>query len=65
MCIRDRFTTGALKNLNHMFVGTPEVSWFGFWMMALGLLVTVAVTWAARPLVLAPIAGVFGRVSER
>ena len=59
------FTTGALKNLNHMFVGTPEPSWFGFWMFALGLLVTAAVTWAARPLVLAPIAGVFGRVSER
>ena len=59
------FTTGALKNLNHMFVGTPEVSWLGFGLFALGLLVTVAVTWAARPLVLAPIAGVFGRVSER
>ncbi len=59
------FTTGALKNLNHMFVGTPEPSWFGFWMFALGLLITAAVTWAARPLVLAPIAGVFGRVSER
>jgi thiosulfate reductase cytochrome b subunit len=59
------FTTGALKNLNHMFVGTPEPSWLGFWMFALGLLVTAAVTWAARPLVLAPIAGVFGRVSER
>ena len=59
------FTTGALKNLNHMFVGTPEPSWFGFWMFALGLLVTAAVTFAARPLVLAPIAGVFGRVSER
>ena len=59
------FTTGALKNLNHMFVGTPEPSWFGFWMFAFGLLVTAAVTWAARPLVLAPIAGVFGRVSER
>lgn len=59
------FTTGALKNLNHMFVGTPEVSWLGFWMFALGLLVTAAVTWAARPLVLAPIANLFGRVSER
>jgi len=59
------FTTGALKNLNHMFVGTPEPSWLGFWMFALGLLVTAGVTWAARPLVLAPIAGAFGRVSER
>ena len=59
------FTTGALKNLNHMFVGTPEPSWFGFWMLVIGLVVTAAVTWAARPLVLAPIAGVFGKVSER
>ena len=59
------FTTGALKNLNHMFVGTPEPSWLGFWLFAAGLFVTVGVTWAARPLVLAPIAGAFGRVSER
>lgn len=59
------FATGALKNLNHMFVGTPEPSWLGFWLFAAGLLVTAAVSWAARPLVLAPIAGVFGKVSER
>lgn len=59
------FTTGALKNLNHMFVGTPEISWAGFWWFAAAVLVTAAVTWAARPLVLAPIAGAFGRVSER
>ncbi len=59
------FTTGALKNLNHMFVGTPEISWLGFWLFVLGLLVTAAVTWAARPLVLAPVANLFGRVSER
>ncbi len=59
------FTTGALKNLNHMFVGTPEPSWLGFWLFTAGLIVTAAVTWAARPLVLAPIANLFGRVSER
>lgn len=59
------FATGALKNLNHMFAGTPEVSWVGFWWFAAGLLVTAAVTWAARPLVIAPIANLFGRVSER
>ncbi len=59
------FTTGALKNLNHMFVGTPEISWVGFWWFAAAVLVTAAVTWAARPLVLAPIAGAFGKVSER
>ena len=59
------FTTGALKNLNHMFAGTPEISWVGFGLFALGLLVAAAVTWAARPLVIAPIANLFGRVSER
>ena len=59
------FTTGALKNLNHMFAGTPEISWVGFWWFAAGVLVVAAVTWAARPLVLAPIASAFGRVSER
>lgn len=58
-------TTGALKNLNHMFWGTPEISWVGFWWFAAAVLVTAGVTWAARPLVLAPIAGAFGRVSER
>ena len=58
-------TTGALKNLNHMFVGTPEPSWAGFWFFALGFVIAAAVVWAARPLVLAPIANLFGRVSER
>ena len=58
-------STGALRNLNHMFAGTDRVSWAGFAWFAGGLLVTAAVTWAARPLVLAPIAGAFGRVSER
>ncbi|WP_241489439.1 cytochrome b/b6 domain-containing protein [Leucobacter celer] len=57
--------TGALRNLNHMFAGTDAVSWTGFAWFAGGLLVAAAATWAARPLILAPIAGVFGRVSER
>ena len=59
------FATGALRNLNHMFAGTDVINWVGFAWFAGGLLVTAAVTWAARPLVLAPIAGAFGRVSER
>lgn len=59
------FTTGALKNLNHMFAGTPEISWVGFVWFVVGVLVTAAVTWAARPLVIAPIANLFGKVSER
>ncbi|SNU01757.1 Thiosulfate reductase cytochrome b subunit [Ruaniaceae bacterium KH17] len=59
------FSTGALKNLNHMFAGTPEISWVGFGWFAAAVIVTSAVTWAARPLVLAPIASLFGKVSER
>ena len=59
------FATGALRNLNHMFAGTDVVNWVGFWWFAAGILVCAASVWAARPLVIAPIAGLFGRVSER
>lgn len=57
--------TGALRNLNHMFGGSDEVSWLGFGWFAVGLAVTVAAVIAARPLALAPIAGISGKVSER
>jgi len=59
------FTTGALKNLNHMYAGTPEVSWTGFWWFAAGLVVVIGAVIAARPLVLAAIAGRFGKISSR
>ncbi|GAA1637596.1 cytochrome b/b6 domain-containing protein [Georgenia ruanii] len=57
--------TGALRNLNHMYASQDAVNWTGFWIFA-GSLVVIAAAWvAARPLVLAPIAGLFGRVSTR
>lgn len=59
------FATGALKNLNHMFAGTDTVSWAGFWWFAAGLVVTAAAVWAARPMLLAPIASLTGKVSNR
>ena len=59
------FATGALRNLNHMFAGTDLVNWVGFAWFAVGMLVTALVTWAARPMILAPIARLFGAVSER
>lgn len=59
------FATGALRNLNHMFGGTDEVNWVGFWLFAAAIAVTAAGWYAARPLVLAPIAKVFGQVSSR
>ncbi len=59
------FATGALRNLNHMFAGSPEVSWVGFWWFAAGLLVAAGAFAAARPLVIAPIASLFGKVTNR
>lgn len=59
------FATGALRNLNHMFAGTDEVNWVGFWLFAAAIAITAAGWYAARPLVLAPIAKLFGQVSSR
>ncbi|MFT4213646.1 MAG: cytochrome b/b6 domain-containing protein [Microbacterium sp.] len=66
------FATGALRNLNHMYAAQGSVdptayadNWTGFWMFALSLAVIAAALAAARPLVLAPIAKIFGTVSGR
>lgn len=59
------FATGALRNLNHMFAGADLVNWAGFWWFVAGIVVTGGAVAAARPLVLAPIAGLFGKVSSR
>ncbi|MDQ4213637.1 cytochrome b/b6 domain-containing protein [Microbacterium sp. ASV81] len=57
--------TGALRNLNHMYGGSDEISWAGFWILVLSLAVIAAAWVAARPLVLAPVARLFGHVSGR
>lgn len=59
------FATGALRNLNHMYAGQDVVNWVGFGIFALSIAAVVAVWIAARQLVLAPIASLVGRVSER
>ena len=66
------FATGALRNLNHMFAvqGSADPSayaenWTGFWFFVASLVVIAAAWVAARPLVLAPIAKLFGTVSSR
>jgi thiosulfate reductase cytochrome b subunit len=56
--------TGALRNLNHMYGGQDAVNWWGFTIFVLSLLVTAAGVLAARPLVLAPIAGLMGKVGR-
>ena len=57
--------TGMLRNLNHMFAAQDAVTWTGFWVFLLSLVVIAAGWAAARPLVLAPIAKLFGQVSGR
>jgi len=64
--------TGMLRNLNHMYAAQGSVdpsayagNWLGFWIFVASLVVIVGAWFAARPLVLAPIAKVFGNVSGR
>ncbi len=64
--------TGALRNLNHMYAAQGSVdpnayadNWTGFWFLVASLVVIAAAWIAARPLVLAPIAKLFGTVSSR
>ncbi len=59
------FATGALRNLNHMYASQDAINWVGFWIFAASLIVIIAGWIAARPLVLAPIARLFGAVSGR
>ncbi|MEU1971551.1 cytochrome b/b6 domain-containing protein [Microbacterium sp. NPDC019599] len=59
------FATGALRNLNHMYASQDAVNWTGFWIFVLSLVVIAAAWIAARPLVIAPIARLFGKVSGR
>lgn len=66
------FATGALRNLNHMYAAQGSTdpnayadNWTGFWFFTASLVVIAAAWIAARPLVLAPIARLFGKVSGR
>lgn len=58
-------TTGALRNLNHMYGARDEVSWFGAIVLLISLAVIAGAYVAARPMVLAPIARLMGNVSAR
>jgi len=54
--------TGALRNLNHMYAARDDLSWWGFGIFALSLVV-MAVAWiAARPSILSSLAGLTGSV---
>ena len=64
--------TGMLRNLNHMFAAQGSVDgiayadvWTGFWVFVLAIAVIAGAWFAARPLIIAPIAKLFGQVSGR
>ncbi|MCU1614635.1 MAG: hypothetical protein JWO98_2175 [Frankiales bacterium] len=56
--------TGALRNLNHMYASQDAINWVGFFIFVASLLVIIGAWIAARPIVLAPIARVFGKVGR-
>lgn len=56
--------TGALRNLNHMYAAQDAGGWLGFWLFVASLVVIAAAWVAARPSLLAPIAGLFGKVGR-
>jgi thiosulfate reductase cytochrome b subunit len=57
-------STGALQNLNHMYASNDSGSWWGFGIFALSLIVIIAGWLAAKPLLLRPIAGLFGKIGR-
>jgi thiosulfate reductase cytochrome b subunit len=56
--------TGALRNLNHMYAAQDSGDWAGFWIFFASLVVMAGAVFAARPLVLAPIAQLTGKLGR-
>ncbi|RRD61198.1 cytochrome b/b6 domain-containing protein [Leucobacter sp. OH1287] len=66
------FSTGALRNLNHMFAaqGSSDPSefsrnWLGFWLFMLATAVTILAAWFLKPRIISPLANLLGRVSSK
>jgi thiosulfate reductase cytochrome b subunit len=58
------FTTGMLRNLNHMYGGSDAANWVGFLVFA-GTVVLMVVAWIGlRPGVLRAVAGTMGTVKQ-
>lgn len=58
-------TTGALRNLNHMYAAQDTEGWLGLGMFALSLVVTVAAWFLAKPAFLQPLASIGGKVTRQ
>jgi thiosulfate reductase cytochrome b subunit len=58
-------TTGALRNLNHMYATNSGDSWLGFGIFAGALVLTVAAWILAKPAFLQPLASLNGKVTRQ
>ncbi|KQV26040.1 MULTISPECIES: cytochrome b/b6 domain-containing protein [unclassified Microcella] len=57
-------STGALRNLNHMYAARDDDSWIGFGVFAASIVVMVAAWFLARPVLLRPVASLTGKVTR-
>ena len=55
-------TTGAVRNLNHMYAVRDDESWFGFAFFTASIVVMIVGWFLARPSLLAPVAALTGTV---
>ncbi|MEY4312949.1 MAG: hypothetical protein RLZZ319_458 [Actinomycetota bacterium] len=58
-------TTGALRNLGHMYAGTDTEGWLGLGLFAGSLVLTVAAWFLAKPAFLQPLASLTGKVTRQ
>lgn len=58
-------TTGALRNLGHIYTASDGAGWLGFGLFAGSLVVVVAGWVLARPMFLQPVASLTGKVTSR
>ena len=59
------FTTGALRNLNHMYAAQDGDGWLGFAIFAAAVVLTIVAWSAARPRVVRFLAALTGTVTHR
>ena len=58
-------STGALRNLNHMYASRDASDWIGFWLFMASLVLSGAAVALSRDVFIAPVARLFGSVTKR
>jgi hypothetical protein len=55
-------STGALRNLNHMYAGRDDQTWIGFAIFAVTAVLMIVLWFAAKPAVVGRVASLTGKV---